>query len=69
METVELVSFLRHRALVERQMGTNQMLSGADSGKWRLDRANNYDGCADALSQLECQIVNLKTEIANLKKK
>jgi hypothetical protein len=30
-------------------------------------RANNYDECADGYAQLECQIVNFKSEISNLK--
>ena len=66
MDTVEMISFLRNRASVERQMGTNSLISGSDSGKWRLDRANNYDFCADHFAVMESNKINLEGQIKNL---
>jgi len=51
---------------VERQMGTNSLISGSDSGKWRLDRANNYDFCADHFAVMESNKINLEGQIKNL---
>jgi len=66
MDTIEMISFLRNRASVERQMGTNALIYGSDSGKWRLDRANNYDFCADHFAVMESNKINLEGQIKNL---
>lgn len=65
--SAEFISFLRGRAQVERQMGTNQLLGGADAGKWRLDRANMYDKCADGYAILESQLVVCQRELESYK--
>lgn len=62
-----MVIFLRERAIVERQQGTNQLMCGSESGKWRIDRANKFDECADGYAILQCSVVNLQSEISNLK--
>lgn len=75
-DTGENIAFLRHRAAVERSLGTNALLCGDDAGKWRVDRANMFDKCADHFAvmesnkvQLEGQIKKLQEDIKELKDK
>ena len=69
MSVTEYVSFLRERAQVERQCGTNQLLCGNEAGNWRISRGNQFDQCADGYAIMACTIANLETEIVNLKNK
>lgn len=69
MNIIEQISFLRKRALLERQMGTNQCLNNNSAGPLRLEKANIYDLCADSLAMYEGEVRALKTELASYKKK
>jgi 3-hydroxyisobutyrate dehydrogenase-like beta-hydroxyacid dehydrogenase len=48
----ELIAFNRQRAQVERQMGQNQLASGNDAGKFRIDRSTLHDETAEQLARL-----------------
>jgi hypothetical protein len=69
MKFIEQIEFLRNRALIERQMGTNQCLAKNSAGYLRLERANQFDLCADALVRQEGEIISLKAELASYKNK
>ena len=70
MPTLEdFVAFNRQRAQVERQMGTNQLMCGSESGTMRIDRANMHDQTADLLATMRSDNINLAATIATLKAK
>ena len=62
-DATDTVYFLRNRAQVERQVGTNQMAAGQGEGRWRLNRANALDACADELINLRLEITVLSETI------
>ena len=66
MHTSDMVSFLRNRAQIERQMITNQLLCGDESGKMRITRANTYDAIGDHFSVVESNKINLENQIKAL---
>lgn len=68
METGDMIGFLRSRAGIERQMGTNQLKCGDESGKMRLKRANSYDACGDHFAVMESNKVNLESRIKDLER-
>ena len=65
----ELVAFNRDRAQIERQMGTNQLLCGNESGKNRIIRANMHDASADQFALMQNEIILLQNTIESLKSK
>ena len=66
INTSDLVGFLRNRASVERQMGTNQLMCGDETGKLRTDRANQFDGASDHFAVMQARIVVLESTVKSI---
>lgn len=69
MDTVANITFLRTRASIARQQGSNMLSCGAETGEWLLIRANRYDLAADEILLLRNKNAELEATIAKLQEK
>jgi hypothetical protein len=69
MDKFANITFLRTRALISRQMGSNMLSCGAETGEWLLIRANRYDLAADEILTLRNKNTELEATIAKLQEK
>lgn len=58
MTIEELISWHEQRAMIERQMGNNQLAAGSTVGEWRIARADAHSWTASVLRAISPELLS-----------